>query len=270
MFRYLISRFWVGVQERRRWFLLLPAVVSVYAIVSFVRPHRFIIEASVPIPSLLLDRVQPGQAGDPLLNLIDVVTGPGVRNSPARQAFNTFVGTSERLEEVGISPTAIPSGVDWRDAPIVKASTSALSLSIADNRAFVVKYDGSDDVHGSRIVNFLAGEIADRMRLHERRAGQVEQWGPDTRPQLKIAPIKNALPPGWAGRAALLLAGVLAILLLAIFAAEMANPTLSTEIQLARYLGVPVLGRMPRVSRVARARRTSVPPTKGSIPPRAA
>jgi hypothetical protein len=250
MLRYIVSRVLIAASERRTWFLFPVVITVAFFLASYIRADRFVISSSIPVPDAL-EKQAAGAGGDPksfVLNAVGVGSyareALGAEAFFGAQAFYAYVQSQHEAEELGVSlETAHEgNGPQWREDEGVRGLVRSLSLSLPDTHAILLKYDGPDRDVGERIVRTLASRIG--ARLNGFAAGTAGAQGTVA---VSVAPVRFHLP-AWVfsgGLLILVVGGLLTFVLVGVL--EMSSPTLSSETQLGRYLGLPVLGMVPRV-----------------------
>jgi hypothetical protein len=245
---HLLLRFKVAIAERWRWLLLPLAVTLLYVGWVYTRPYSHDISARVVAPEIVQRKGLPAQ---PLLQYLGLHTDPAMA---ATQFFTRQLPFAAKLQDFGLRPGA----ADWRTAPELTTLMGGLTLA-GDRTGFTVRYRGTQRREGENAVTFLAAQLAGRMSMVPASMLGI-QGEPTVTSSAGMMPFTTSAVESRATRyrltgadlrgAAQLLIVSLVLVLLGVFVNELLNRTLTSEMQLALYLGVPVLGRLPRVAEI--------------------
>jgi len=226
------------------WFLLPILAAGGYLFYAYATPHSYVVTANVPVAANAEEAAGESEL-DMASYLFEKLGFPRTAggNPLATQVFFFYFSTPHKLESVGISPDSV--GRDWRDTPRVRRLVRNLSVSSDPSVGIVLRYEGSAVDDARRALTHLAQQLTDRIRTHFPTKNGTETGGATA--SVETIPIRGGFGEGaFRGAVAVLLLGLL-LVFVGIVAAEMLGRALSSERQVSRYLGVEVVGALPRV-----------------------
>ncbi|MFH1076209.1 MAG: hypothetical protein V1753_05120 [Pseudomonadota bacterium] len=249
MIQFFLRRCFYGVTQRRAWLFLLFIPPLAYMLGAGLRVDRFTISQDI---SVALDaQIALGPTPEELVRLKDIIESP-------KMFFEVGFALKElssRLSD-GMPAEQFVGDLSRR---IVVAVRNSLFMTSESNSIVRITYQGDDrdigrslvEYYSDRLIKKVSGaakggrslpasssgiakasviELLGSMRI----VGERDFWRPDRlAPLLKISFCS--------------LVGVL--LLLCIF--EWLDPSLKSERKAARYLGLPVLGSVPDLDKIA-------------------
>ncbi len=244
----------VKARKKYLYLALLPPLVFLLLAVFF--PHSYRIHQDITAADHTL--LSPGP------NPMDMVTVESVLNNP--QSFFTDNQVLMDLRENLLTGDAVerPEWAQWlpsRFAVHIKRTVlQDMSLESTGENKLTMSYQGRDRELGEALVNFYsqrlvwAGERAQRRALTRPGADQADgtgpavalEGGPSVETSRTLLTWDRLTTAFW-----VLLVSLLAALAF-IWFKESTRPKLYSERQAARYLGVPVLGSIPNMDRLAR------------------
>jgi hypothetical protein len=237
---YYFKRYLSTLRTYRRWTLLAlvpPVLYLVFAAVTDVTyrveqdfdgysPETLIAASNSPIATLKLGRV----VADPALLFLDTTALAQLLNRLRASGGYTRILDERRLHQ---------------------QINEAMSLTQNGETRLWLRYRGSDESLGRLLVAYYGDRLLKRINNGEAHArGPVGVAGPQLQPAgpLLVSAERTPWPPSRLPTAALvLLLSTLAVLaLIAWF--DISDPAFRSERQIARYLGVPMLGVLPDAS----------------------
>ncbi|GAB4256090.1 MAG: hypothetical protein Kow00109_30650 [Acidobacteriota bacterium] len=237
--RYWWKRYCSSVRRRRSYFLLCVAVPGVYLMVAAMVPNFFRITARAPLGPETPLTVTPG----------------GVRTIPLHQWVAERGWLDEgfywNLEER--IPRRIQESAST--SPLWRVLREQVEVTVREPDGLEIRYTGPDRELGYWLVQLVAERIVARARegrllATEAPGGEVptlsEPLGLPAAPEVES---ERRLAPRVAA-AVRLVPWTLAAVLVVLGLLEIFDPTLKTEREAARYLGLPVLGSLPDLGKV--------------------
>lgn len=255
--RFLIKRYLYGVSERRAWLfcILLPPLI--YLVLAASRADRFTVTQDVAISK----DAPVASASNP----VDFSMMSQIVSRPA-DLFHDSVALREIYE--ALCGAKALDRTDERYQVLVQAADQNLELTMPDNGTARIAYHGRDEVLGHMLVNYYARRLVKRAQ-----AGLVRQS-----PRAAGKDLSGPLPPvmdetgaiGFKGNrevrehralwrpervSPLMKAAVISLVAVLIFLGvlEWSDPAFKSERQIARYLGLPILGSLPDLSLISEA-----------------
>ena len=258
MLRFLARRYLHGVAARRIWILAVFLPALIYFGISASRADRFLVMQDVAIA----EDAPVASTSNP----IHFVSMKKVASRP-----DTFFQDTLALREVyaRLHGTAADR-VDDRYRRLTAAADRDLSLKMIDDHTARITYFGSEQVLGKALVSYYARRLVKRaeaglVRSHQAAKKDLSQKGLYSAGETSAvgtAALKGDLKieanrAFWRPDRAAPLAQALIISFIAVFVflgvLEWSDPAFKSERQIARYLGVPILGSLPDLTLISDA-----------------
>lgn len=243
---FMLRRYWNGINKRARWLWVAFFPPLIYVVFVLANPHSFIIVRTVEIsPNAPVTRA-PGAA-----SAVSVKTL--IEERALFEGEQTYWTLRSRLEQE--FPKASTAGI-----PLWNLLHHDMAMHLLDADLLELSYRGSDRRLGEFLVDFFAQRLVARTK-EGRLVAANESVG-----RLTNAGIRIDIPPaeivggiqtteqrtltGHGRTVAIILVVSLCIVILVLGGLEWADSSFKSERQVARYLGVPVLGSLPDLDRV--------------------
>ncbi|MEJ2080994.1 MAG: hypothetical protein P8Y94_02175 [Acidobacteriota bacterium] len=243
---FLLRRYWNGINRRARWLWIIFFPPLIYIVLVLANPQSFIVTQAVDVSSDSPVTRTPGSA-----EAISIKT-------LAEERFlfedeQTYWTLRSRLDQE--FPRESGAGIAlWsllhHDMNMRWTGTDQLELS----------YRGSDRSLGEFLVDFfvqrlLARTKEGRLVAASESAGRLASTGirvdvPPAEVVGKVQTTEQRTLTGQGRAVALILVVSLCVVLFILGALELTDASFKSERQVARYLGVPVLGSLPDLDEV--------------------
>jgi len=245
--RFFLKRYVHAISARRRWLLLLFIPPLAYLLITTMIPDRFSIEQEISISKNA--SVQLGKRPGSSLRLSDIVSRPG---SFFQDGFALILLKRELNPDTVLKPTEIPLG---RLKTIVE---NGMTLTLKGEKTAVIAYEGENRNLGEKLVAFYSQRLVGKIktsgpgiRIHPEDRnkqpsasliGQTEinEHRAFWRPERLFPSLMSAMIS-------------LFVILIIIALIEWLDPSFKSERQLARYLGLPIIGSVPNLKKISDA-----------------
>ncbi len=241
-----LRRYWNGINKRASWLWVVFFPPLIYLAFVLANPHSVIVVRTVEIdPESPVTRAPGAISAIPVRRLVE-----------QRDLFEdeqTYWTLKSRLEQE--FPKAFVAGI-----PLWSLLHDDLAMQFAEGNRLEVRYRGSHQRLGEFLVDFFAQRLLARTRegrlvAANESAGRLE----DANIRIDAAPAeitgdilitRQRTLTGHGGTVAVLFLVSLGVTILVLGALEWADPSFKSERQVARYLGIPVLGSLPDLAKV--------------------
>ena len=243
---FVVRRYWNGIVRRSVWLWIALCPPLLYAAYVLVNPDSYVVTRTLEVsPDTPVTQV-PGAVSAVSAKTL-------VQERTLFEDEQTYWTLESRLQQE--FPKASKAGI-----PLWSLLHDDLTMQLTDNTRLEISYRGSNRRLGEFLVDFFA-----RRLLARTREGRLVAASQPSR-QFEGTEIRTDLPPaamvgdvritrqrtlsdhGWALGVILLVS--LLVTLVVFGAVEWSDSSFKSERQVARYLGVPVLGSLPDLDEV--------------------
>jgi len=261
MVRFFVKRYFHGIATRRVWLLLVFLAPLTYGVLSALTADRFSVTQEIEISK----DVPVALASSPVdfAPMNQVVAHP-----------KNFLQDSLALREIyaDLYGGMNPDQADRRYRILTQAVDKDLSLTMVSDGIAKMAYYGDDQKVGKTLVGYYARRLVERAQtgLARKKQQSFKREFSQQNIQERSSAVSNlglvslsgnmnveAHHALWRPDRFALLAWIFAVSLLAVLfllgLLEWADPALKSERQIARYLGLPILGSMPDFNKVSAA-----------------
>lgn len=261
MVRFLLKRYFHGIARRRVWLLFIFLVPLIYGVLSALTADRFSVTQEIAI-----SKDTP----------VALVSSP-IDFAPMSQLVahpKNFLQDSLALREVyaDLYGGMTPDRADQRYRVLWNAVDKDLSLTMVSEGVAKVAYYGDHQKVGEALVGYYARRLVERAQtglVRKRQQSLKKDLSPQNI-QERAAAANNFGLVGLSGSmqveahhalwrpdrlvplGRIFVVSLIAVLFL-LGLLEWADPALKSERQIARYLGLPILGSMPDFNKVSEA-----------------
>jgi len=252
--RFFLKHYVHAVSARRCWLLLLFIPPLAYLLITTIIPDRFSIEQEISIPKNA--SVQFGKKPGSYLPMSDIASQP---ESFFQDGFALILLKRELNPDTILNPTKAPLG---RLRMIVENS---MTLTLKGEKTAVVVYKGEDRDLGKKLVAFYSQRLFSKIkaggpRIHPEDRNQQPSASLIGQPKItdhRAFWRSERLFPS------LVIAAIsLFVILIIIALIEWLDPSFRSERQLARYLGLPIIGSVPNLKKISDAMSSDNQPTQ--------
>jgi hypothetical protein len=243
---FMLRRYWNGINKRARWLWVVFFPPLIYIAFVLANPHSFIIVRTVEIsPDAPVTRA-PGAASAVSLKTL-------VEERALFEEEQTYWTLRSRLEQE--FPKESTAGI-----PLWTLLHRDMTMKLSNADLLELSYRGPDRLLGEFLVDFFAQRLVARTR-----EGRLVAANESTA-RLTNAGIRVDIPPaeivggvqtieqrtltGHGGPIAIILVVSLCAVIVILGTLEWADTSFKSERQVARYLGVPVLGSLPDLDKI--------------------
>ena len=261
---YHIKRFYHGIWKIRRWLPLVFIASLIYVIIAAMVPDRFSV-----IQKITINKSTPVAVSK---TPVDTMPMEKIINSPAELFLDDFA-----IRELtrSFEQLATTERKEYLSNELRQIVEDSLTIRAADDEHILMIYYGSDIKLGKMMVNFYTQKLMGRAKdgLMRSIRGYNANLSPRFQPSQPDAALSETLKPKpqpeisgelnieehrafW--RPDRLLSTIeiftVSLLLFIIVAAvlEWSDPSFKSERQVARYLGIPIIGVMPDIDQLIR------------------
>jgi len=239
-----IRRYLYGMSKRKLWLLLILVLPIAYLLVSSLRYDRFTIQQNISISKEAPVALASSPTGFQPMKEIAAQPQHFLLHDFALRKLYTYIYTG----------TATYAG-DPQYRAMIDTVKSSLSLTASAENTVRITYRGDDQNLGETIVAFYSQRLIEKAEegLARSRPGAAKRSTPylsggmEVEKHRAIWRAERALPFLLVAFASLL------IILVLLGVLEWFDPSLKSERQVARYLGLPVLGSMPNLNKITAA-----------------
>ncbi len=236
-----IKRYIYGVSKRRTWFVLILLFPLIYLIIKAMAPDMFTVSQQITIPK------------DAPVALASSPTGYGkaheIADNPSGFFQNHF---AMRAMYNQLNAGAGDFRTDPQFRRIALAAKESMSLKMTGENVMQISYYGSDEEFGKDIVQLYSQRL-----VHKGIEGLSRsrtQPGKSIIPQISGDVSIKAHHTLWRSNRfrPIVQIAILSVLIVLVLLGviEWSDPSLKSERQVARYVGLPILGSMPDLNKV--------------------
>lgn len=237
---FWISRFWIGLKRDWRWGVALTLVATlVYLLVAALLTPRWTLTQPLTVGASAV----VAASGSP----VDTLAARALLEQPD-ELFQDPYALNRLWRLMAPTETGRELGSETELARLVHAR---MHLRTGAAEHWWLVYEGPNPALGMQLVDFYVTRLLERARQGAQRvASRQEGAGAETSSILIGGELRSETVAVWWRTERLLPAlGVfgLSLLLVAVFIVlrEWLDPSFKSERQVARYLGLPILGSMP-------------------------
>ena len=237
-----VKRYLYGASGRRLWLLLIFLIPLVYIAFSAIRSDRFSVKQNISIAKET--PVAVGVTPVSLKRMGDIVARPD-------DFFQNNFTVRKLYSELHTGPPMY--GADGQLHILINTIKNDMSLTMLNENVFTITYYGSDQDMGKTLVGFYSKRLIQKAKegLDRRKLRNSNSQLPILKGGMQVEK-HRAL---WRSERLLPLVAIFIISLIAVMALlailEWADLSFKSERQVARYLGLPVLGSLPNLIKVS-------------------
>lgn len=237
--------------KRKKLLILVLVPPLLYLVLAATTPSSYVVSKRLQVTPQT--QVAMGQNAADMVPLSTYLADPNLFLADNL----VLMGVREHLLMVG--GQAHPEWVEWlpsRFAYFVKrAVTQQMTLTTSGETSAELRYAGADLPLGVALVDYYAQLLDEGVRRARERTLSPQsspQTGKIEGQKLSVTPEYSWVVPKRLGRAFLLALVTFVGLLASVYLLELTRPTIFSERQAARFLGVEILGSIPNLERVER------------------
>lgn len=266
---FYVKRYRYAVERRLHWMLLAVIPVSVYLVVSAIHPDRFTVRQDTPISNEAPISVMESP--------IDFLKMSEIISHYEDFFLDEFAltGLSKNLETIMPYPKD-----EGQTSSLRMAVATVMSMKTSDEKTVQIVYYGPDPKFGEILVNSYSQRLLDRvadglLRSSKANAGHSRAQGAMP-PSVDATAISRSMAgatenkagspmlgartveehraawrPERLGPSLLIFSSSVAFMLLLLGILEWTDPSFKSERQVARYLGLPILGALPDLGKLS-------------------
>ena len=237
-----VKRYLYGALGRRLWLLLIFLTLLAYLALSAIRSDRFSVKQNISIAKGT--PVAFGVTPVGLIRMGDIVARPD-------DFFQNNFTVRKLYSDLHAGPVLY--GADSQFHILMNTIKNDMSLTMPDENVVTITYYGRDQNMGKTLVGYYSKRLVQKARegLDRSRLRNSKPQLPKLKGGMQVEE-HRAL---WRSERLLPLVVIFIISLIAVMALlavlEWADLSFKSERQVARYLGLPILGSLPDLSKVS-------------------
>lgn len=240
-----VKRYLYGALGRRLWLLLIFLTLLAYLALSAIRSDRFSVKQNISIAKgTPVAFVGFGVTPVGLIPMGDIAARPD-------DFFQNKFTVRKLYSELHSGPTMY--GLDGQVNSLKNTIKNVMSLTMPDENVVTITYYGRDQNMGKTLVGYYSKRLVQKAREGLDRS-RLRNSKPQL-PKLKGGRQVEEHRALWRSERLLPLVVIFIISLIAVMALlavlEWADLSFKSERQVARYLGLPILGSLPDLSKVS-------------------
>ena len=243
---FFLKRYVHAISAHRRLLLLFLIPPFVYLLLSATIPDRFSIQQRISIPKNA--SVQLGKRPGSSLRLSDIIARP---ESFFQDDFALMLLQRHLNPDTALGLTKTPfSGLKT-------TVETGMTLTMTGGKAVAVAYHGDDRNLGEKLVDFYSQRLVNKLKAGSIPGSKNGNRKKQPSASLIGQPEIKELRALWRAQRlfpSLIIAAIsLFIILIIIALIEWLDPSFKSERQVARYLGIPILGSLPNLKKISEA-----------------
>jgi len=240
--RFLLKRYVYAISAHRRLLLLFLIPLFVYLLLSATIPDRFSVEQEIAIPKNALVRV--GKRPGSTLPMSEMISRP---ESFFQDEFALMLLEKQLNSDTALRPAKTPR------SDLKATVKTGMTLTMTGGKRVAVAYHGNDRDLGEKLVGFYSQRLINKLSPGSKIGNRKKKPSASLIGQTGI----NEFRALWRTQRlcpSLVIAVIsLLIILIIIALIEWLDPSFKSERQVARYLGIPILGSLPNLKKISDA-----------------
>ena len=237
-----VKRYLYGASGRRLWLLLIFLTPLVYLALSAIRSDRFSVKQNISIAKGT--PVAFGVTPVGFKRMEDIVTRPD-------DFFQNNFTVRKLYSELHTGPAMY--GADGQFHILMNTIKNDMSLTMPDDNVVTITYHGRDQKMGKTLVGYYSKRLVQKAKegLDRSKLRNSKSQFPKLKGGMQVEEYRAL----WRSERLSPLVVIFIISLIAVMALlavlEWADLSFKSERQVARYLGLPILGSLPDLSKVS-------------------
>jgi len=240
--RFLLKRYVYAISAHRRLLLLFLIPLFVYLLLSATIPDRFSVEQEIAIPKNALVRV--GKRPGSTLPMSEMISRP---ESFFQDEFALMLLEKQLNSDTALRPAKTPR------SDLKATVKTGMTLTMTGGKRVAVAYHGNDRDLGEKLVGFYSQRLINKLSPGSKIGNRKKKPSASLIGQTGI----NEFRALWRTQRlypSLVIAVISVLIILIIIALiEWLDPSFKSERQVARYLGIPILGSLPNLKKISDA-----------------
>ena len=240
--RFLLKRYVHAILAHRRLLLLFLIPLFVYLLLSATIPDRFSVEQEIAIPKNALVRV--GKRPGSTLPMSEMISRP---ESFFQDEFALMLLEKQLNSDTALRPAKTPR------SDLKATVKTGMTLTMTGGKRVAVAYHGNDRDLGEKLVGFYSQRLINKLSPGSKIGNRKKKPSASLIGQTGI----NEFRALWRTQRlcpSLVIAVISVLIILIIIALiEWLDPSFKSERQVARYLGIPILGSLPNLKKISDA-----------------
>ena len=244
--RFFLKRYVHAFSAHRRLLLLFLIPLFVYLLLSATIPDRFSVEQEIAIPKNALVRV--GKRPGSTLPMSEMILRP---ESFFQDDFALLLLEKRLNPDTFLGPAKTPL------SDLKATVETGMTLTMTGGKRVAVAYHGNDRDLGEKLVGFYSQRLVNKLKTGSSPASKIGNRKKKPSASLIGQTGINEFRALWRTQRlypSLVIAVISVLIILIIIALiEWLDPSFKSERQVARYLGIPILGSLPNLKKISDA-----------------